>query len=659
LDISSKQTFSTTLDALLSNLSKTGRSRKQAVSVAIDSTLVMVSLWAAYSLRYGMPFSDFRSTWYLFVVLPIATVLVFMALGIYRWVVRSSNHKLFRQLLKGCIVAALCLILIMFLFPPNTSNPRSLFIIFCLLLVAGTCGVRFIWQSFFDANSRGEPVAIYGAGVAGQRLLYSLAQDSIFRPVIFIDDNTSLKGSTIGGLPLLIPDVNTIEHDLLGYEVERIILAMPSVSAEDYQSKIELFKHTGIPVQTIPSHSEIVAGNAKQGQIRDLSIGDILGRAEVSPDDNYLGKCVSGLVVLVTGGGGSIGSELCRQIVLQKPQKLIVLDHSEANLYEISEQLLGLLKEQKLPAELFLPQLCSVNDESKIKQIIATHNVNTIYHAAAYKHVPIIEAQPEQGVRVNIFGTLTVLDAAIENKIENFVLISTDKAVRPTNAMGASKRTAELVLQAKAHEQSITRISMVRFGNVLGSSGSVVPKFKKQIESNGPITITHPDITRYFMTIPEAAQLVLQASAIAKGGDVFVLDMGLPIKIEDLAVSMVALAGKKLQRDTGYAKDIAIEYEGLRPGEKMYEELFISGNQSSTVVKKVFTAAEAWLAWSDLQPKLQQLDKLDGVEHRLALKKLLIDTAFSGQISEKPSFPSPDRIESKANTSDYEVLVTS
>ena len=406
---------------------------------------------------------------------------------------------------------------------------------------------------------------------------------------------------------------------------------MPSISASEYEAKVRVLQQAGMQVQTIPTYSELVSGTAVLHQVRDISMTDILGRSEIPPNPELLGKCIKSKVVMVTGGGGSIGSELCRQIIAQQPRKLIVVDHAEENLYQITEELSAIIGDPEIARNLFLPRLCSVNNESQINALIKNHGVDTVYHAAAYKHVPIIQAQPEQGVRVNIFGTLTVLNAAIENEVENFVLISTDKAVRPTNSMGATKRVAELALQAKALRKPKTVISMVRFGNVLGSSGSVVPKFRKQIEEGGPITLTSPDITRYFMTIPEAAQLVMQASAIARGGDVFVLDMGDPVRIEDLAISMVRMSGKKLARDTGNPKDIEIVIEGLRPGEKMFEELFITNQHKPTLVKKVFTADEQCLDWSELNKHLNELNLAAQNVDRTLLRSLLLDLAFLRQ----------------------------
>lgn len=626
------KSFSKMLDVWLSNLSKTGRTKKQALSMVVDSLLVVLSLWAAYSLRHGLFFSDFRSTLHLFVLLPLFTVTIFLVFGIYRWVVRSSNVTLFRQILKGCIVASISLVIFTFLFPPDRSNPRSLFIIFGMLLTLGTIGIRYIWRSFFEHGNRGEPVAIYGAGAAGRQLQQSLAQGMDYRPVLFIDDNIGIDGSTVGGIPVVNGNTTDFEKKFKSLEIERVIMAMPQISANDYQLKVEAVSCTDVVVQTIPTYSELVSGEADLAEVRDISISDILGRSEVPPNPQLLSECVRDCVVLVTGGGGSIGSELCRQILLQEPKKLVVLDHSEENLYRITEELTLRIAQYESPTVEFFPHLCSVTDKALVKEIFTTYKIDIVFHAAAYKHVPIIESYPEQGVMVNVFGTLTVLDAAIEANAKHFTLISTDKAVRPTNAMGATKRIAELILQAKSRLPGInTRISMVRFGNVLGSSGSVVPKFKNQIEANGPITITDPDITRYFMTIPEAAQLVMQASAIAKGGDVFVLDMGEPVRIEDLAVAMVRMYGKKLKRDTGNPSDIEIVVEGLRPGEKMYEELFLSESYGHTKISKVFAANEDWIEWAELVNWLDKLKSCINPVSRTRLKSLVLELAFIKQ----------------------------
>ena len=626
-----KRSFSTSLDSWLLNLSQTGRSGKQAVSILVDAVLVVLSLWAAYSLRLSTFFSDFSSNWHLFVLLTPFTIAVIASLGIYRWMIRSSDRRLFYQLAKACLLSALALAVFSFLFPPERANARSVFIIYGVLLTFGTISVRFLWQGLFDREKLGEPVAVYGAGQSGSLLVKTLNQGDEFRPVLLLDDDPVIQGITIGGIRITNPADVDLGDTLSAHDVSRVIFAMPSLTPAEYEKKVECVRRTGVSVQTIPTYAELVSGAAKLEQVRDISISDILGRSVVPPDLELLGKCVTGKVVMVTGAGGSIGSELCRQIINQRPDKLIAVDHGEENLYKLTEELTVKLAESDLEKEIYVSFLCSVNDADAISELMERYKVNTVYHAAAYKHVPIIEAQPEQGMRVNVFGTMSVLDMAIKNHVDNFVLISTDKAVRPTNSMGATKRTAELVLQAKARLQKRTRISMVRFGNVLGSSGSVVPKFKKQIEEGGPITLTDPDITRFFMTIPEAAQLVMQAGSIAKGGDVFVLDMGEPVRIEDLAKSMVRMSGKRLKRDTGKDEDIEILVEGLRPGEKMYEELFITDSHGSTVIPKVFTANEAWINWDTLRMKLDELSYLGNPADREDLRSKLLDLAFYGQ----------------------------
>lgn len=627
--------FSTTLDSVLTNLSSTGRSRKQAFSIMVDAVLVLIALWLAYSLRYGTLFSDFGSTWQLFLIVPPLTVTILGAFGIYRWVVRSTNRRLFRQIAKGCVLSAVSLVLVSFLLRPDLPTPRSLLIIYGLLLFAGTAGVRVIWQELFDAGARGQPVAIYGAGASGRQLVNLLAQGVEFRPVAFIDDDPQLHGTMVSGMPVLSGTSRDLGAALRRVEADRLVLAMPSLSSRDYRQKLDNVSGLGLPIQTMPGIAELVSGAARVDEIRDVSVNDILGRAEVAPDYKVIGRKVTDRTVLVTGGGGSIGSELCRQIARLSPKHLIVLDSCEANLYHITEELGG---NEKLA---FTPHLGSVTDRAAMQRLIARHAVDTVYHAAAYKHVPIIEAQPSQGVQTNVFGTQALLETAIELNVSDFVLISTDKAVRPANAMGASKRVAEMILQAKASQQSETCISMVRFGNVLGSSGSVVPKFKEQIMAGGPVTVTDRDITRYFMTIPEAAQLVLQSSAIAQGGDVFVLDMGEPVRIIDLATQMVRLYGKRLREETNDPDDIEIVVEGLRPGEKMYEELFIDDSHRQTQIPKVFTADEAFLASNDLEARLAELAALVTTGEREPLHEALMALAFAAQVSMAPGDKTP------------------
>lgn len=617
------------LHAFLTKLASDGRGRKRLVGMAVDSLMVMLSLWGAYSLRHGVLFMAFEHNWYLYVILPVVSVGIFSALGVYRWIIRSSNQRLSKQLMKGSILSSFALLIAFFLIPPSGWNPRSLFVIFGLLMFVSTSGLRMIWKTLFDSGKQGEPIAVYGAGATGQQLVNLLSADHQYRPVMFIDDDPKISGTTLFGLPIVSGDSKSLALRLNKSEVSKIVLAMPSMPAVDYHRKFQDLNTLDISILTLPNVSELMSGTAKVDDIRDVSISDILGRSEVPPDLELMGRRISGKTILVTGGGGSIGSELCRQIMKLSPKHLIALENCEANLYHLTEELSDHTKGcTSTNAPRFTPFLCSVLDKQQVNKLMSEYDVNTVVHAAAYKHVPIVEAQPDQGVDVNIFGTKTVLDCAISNGVDDFVLISTDKAVRPTNAMGATKRLAELVLQARAAENLGTRISMVRFGNVLGSSGSVVPKFKKQILEGGPITLTHADVTRYFMTIPEAAQLVLQASAIAQGGEVFVLDMGEPIRIEELAITMIRLFGKKLVRDTGDPADIDIVVQGLRPGEKLYEELFISDECRPTEVHKISAANELWLSTEQLAPFLGELKRFAGKQDAKALRAILLELAF-------------------------------
>lgn len=616
------------LDNLINRLSRSDRRTKHAFNMAIDAVLAVLCVGAAWSLRAGQSVTDLQPVWYLFVMMPVITVTIFSFLGIYRWVIRSTSQRLFHQIAKGSALSALCMLVILYLIPPDSINPRSVFILFGICIFMSASGTRALWRSFFDSNFKGEPIAVYGAGAAGQQLVGMLTNGSQYRPVMFIDDDPALNKQALFGVPVVSGRIEHLTAELDRRDVEKIILAIPSLTSARYHNLVQSLTDKGLSVLTMPGLNEIMTGEASVDEIRDISISDILGRSEVAPNIELMGRRVVGKTVLVTGGGGSIGSEICRQVMKLRPERLIVLDNCEANLYHITEEL-G--RNAVVACGSFKPVLGSVLDKSKLEKLIGDNQVNTVFHAAAYKHVPIVESQPDQGVEVNVFGTLTVLEASIAHHVSDFVLISTDKAVRPTNAMGASKRVAELVLQAKASQCRTTRISMVRFGNVLGSSGSVVPKFKRQILEGGPITLTHPDVTRYFMTIPEASQLVLQASAIAKGGDVFVLDMGDPVRIADLASTMVRLYGKKLRRDTGKVSDIDVVLEGLRPGEKLYEELFISDSNTITEVPKISSTHELWLEWDSLVPALDKLQRFAKLEDMQAIRAILLELAFVGE----------------------------
>ena len=642
------QRFSATFDALLTNLSNTGRGRKQAVSIAVDSILVLVSLWAAYTLRHGDFFTDFQQTWHIFLLMPVITAALFSGLGIYRWIIRSTNNRMFRQLIKGCFVSALALVMMIYLFPPERSNPRSLFVIYAALLLIGSCGVRILWQGLYQDSVKGEPIAIFGAGAGGRQLMNMLVENGAYRPVAFIDDDAKIRGSMLFGLPVLGGNIAELKAVLKRYDVNRVVLAMPSVGGSDYQRVLRRVEQLDLPIQTLPGLDEIITGRARADEIRDISIHDILGRPEVHPDRHLIARKVEGRRILVTGGGGSIGSELCRQIMHLSPTKLVVFDNSEENLYHITEELDKLRAENKnrdFPESRSV--LGTVMNASHLHRLMQDEKIDTVFHAAAYKHVPIVEAQPDQGARTNVFGTLRLLTAAIENGVSDFVLISTDKAVRPTNAMGATKRVAEMILQAQAKLAPRMCTSMVRFGNVLGSSGSVVPKFSQQIQAGGPVTLTHSEMTRYFMTISEAAQLVLQASAIAEGGDVFVLDMGEPVRIEELAVSMVRLYGKRLSRDTGNPNDIEIVEQGIRPGEKMFEEMFITDDHRQTEVSKIFKADEASLDWDTLNSRIETLRQAVDIEDLSAVREQLLLLAFAGETMDAANEPSTKKASAK------------
>lgn len=596
-------------------MSATGRGRKQAISMAFDCGLVVFALWAAYALRFGTIDVDVRHLAMHFLLLPPITVFVFAGLGVYRWIVRSSTFGLFLQAAKGVLISTALLLGLLYLLPPEGVNPRSVFIIYGLVLGAVWSIVRLIWKGCFSASNQGVPIAIFGAGAAGSQLAGLLSGGSESQTVCFIDDDKSLVGTTIMGKPVLDGRASNLSSQLARLEASEIVIAIPSVDSAEYSDIYDRLERLDIPFKTSPSFVELVSGQASISEIREVSVTDILGRNEVVPDPLLLQDAVRGKSILVTGGGGSIGSELCRQIIKLEPRRLTVLDNSEANLYQITEEIVQWLSESIESQEVeFNAVLCSVADRRRIHKLFAKDKYDTVYHAAAYKHVPIVEQFPDQGIEVNVFGTLNVVDAAIESNVGRFVLISTDKAVRPTNAMGASKRVAELILQAKARLSSNTVISMVRFGNVLASNGSVVPKFSKQISAGGPVTLTDPEITRYFMTIPEAAQLVLQASVISHQGDVFVLDMGEPIKISHLAETMIKLHCQQMEQAGGRRPNIEIKITGLRPGEKMYEELFIDESCEKTSVAKVMSANERYLPWSILE------------EHLCGLRDTLIDS---------------------------------
>jgi FlaA1/EpsC-like NDP-sugar epimerase len=506
--------------------------------------------------------------------------------------------------LKSVTVSSVALLLVLLWSTdwPDAARASATFWFLAMVYVVGSrLAVQWLFQL---RNAKGDRVVIYGAGDAGAHLAAALAGRGAFVPVAFVDDNRAVRGAVINGLkvhsPMNLPGL--IEE----YGVSRVLLALPSISRRRRSEIINELEQLSIHIQTMPDIGDIVAGNARVDDIREVDITDLLGRDAVPPIPKLLEACINGKSVLVTGAGGSIGSELCIQIAHLKPKRVVLLDISEVALYGIDRNLRDVVERKSLGVEI-VALIGSAHHQMRMKEVLETYHVNTVYHAAAYKHVPLVEHNMIEGVHNNVFGTVHMAEAAVAAGVESFVLVSTDKAVLPTNVMGATKRFAELVLQGLTRRGARTTFSMVRFGNVLASSGSVVPLFRDQIRNGGPVTVTHPEIYRYFMTIPEAASLVLQAGSMAKGGDVFVLDMGKPVRIRDLAEKMIHLMGLTVRSDKAPDGDIEIRFTGLRPAEKLYEELLIGNNVTGTEHPSIMRAEEDSLSWDELKPLLEQL----------------------------------------------------
>ena len=581
------------------------RWQKRLIMICADFVMIPFSLWASFAMRHGSWQPELNDGVWLLLVAPLLSIPVFIKLGLYRAVIRFLGNKALAAVVTGISVSVVALLLITALFDLQ-GIPRTVYITYwgtALLLVGGSR--HFVRRFYHRANNktRQTNVAVYGAGTSGAQLAQALFNSSEYRPVLFIDDDLALQKSFVHSLkihsPLELADL--IER----YQLKQLLLAMPSVELSQRREILHKLEHLPIHVRTIPGMADLVSGSSIE-ELREIEIDDLLGRAPVAPNQALLSSSITGKRVMVTGAGGSIGSELCRQIIRQSPEKLVLFEISEFALYQIERELIELCRHEQLTLEI-VPVLGSVQNQVRIAEALREHEVQTVYHAAAYKHVPLVERNPVEGLQNNALGTYRTALAAYEAKVERFVLISTDKAVRPTNVMGASKRMAELALQSLAQLPGSTVFSMVRFGNVLGSSGSVVPLFRKQLKAGGPITITHPDIIRYFMTIPEAAQLVIQAGALSKGGEVFLLDMGKPVKIVDLAKRMIRLSGLQQKTEARPQGDIALEYTGLRPGEKLYEELLIEGDVSPTLHPRIFHAHEEKVSWDEYQEILDNL----------------------------------------------------
>jgi FlaA1/EpsC-like NDP-sugar epimerase len=593
------------------------RVAKRLVVLATDASLCVLTVWLAFYLRLG-DFVSLSGPPSKAALYSIALALpIFMIGGLYRAIFRYSGGPAFMAIARATAIYGLLYAALFTAFSFD-GVPRTVGLIqpILLLLAIGTSrAAAGYWLGGAYKNrlkrSTLPKVLVYGAGNSGQQLAAAMAHSHDMRVVGFIDDDVRLQGHVINGLPIHSPvDLSNLISSL---EITDVLLALPSISRKRRNEIIDTMLAARVSVRTLPSVTELAQGKISTSDLRELDIDDLLGREMVHPDDSLLIAHTQGKVILVTGAGGSIGSELCRQLLRLAPATLLLVEQSEFALYETHQELMPLAAET---GTMLVPLLCSVQKYDRMHSIISAWRPYSVYHAAAYKHVPLVEHNPVEGIRNNVFGTLQLARAAA-GRVSKFVLISTDKAVRPTNVMGASKRLAEMVLQGLAEHstgQPTTQIgtghtvfSMVRFGNVLGSSGSVVPKFREQIKNGGPITLTHPDITRYFMTIPEAAQLVLQAGAMSQGGDLFVLDMGQPVKIIDLAKRMIDLSGLTLRDQANDDGDIEIQITGLRPGEKLYEELLIGDNPQPTAHPRIMTANEACLPWAAFENKLELL----------------------------------------------------
>jgi FlaA1/EpsC-like NDP-sugar epimerase len=614
------------------------RQHKQLIAASVDFVCLPLIFLFSLALHFdGAPAALLSQYLAIAVAAALVALPVFVRLGMYRAVIRYIDQEIIIAAVYGATIAAVILGGISHVTQPGQLSAAP-FMIYWLATILYILASRFTARSVLTARYGAASkvrVAIYGAGEAGSMLARAILPGHEYQPVFFVDDNVQRINTTIGGLRVF-PSAD-LEQLAKTHNVSTVLLAMPALTPPQQRKILDSLARLSLIIKVTPSISSIVTGKARVQDVRKIEIEDLLSRDVVSPNQDLLSVCIEGKNVMVSGAGGSIGSELCRQIVELRPRRLVLLDISEFALYRIEQELGAVIATQELNLEL-VACLGSVLETEKCTRLMTSFEIDTVYHAAAYKHVPLVEHNPIEGIRNNAFGTLSLAEAAVTAKVRNFVLISTDKAVRPTNVMGATKRLAELVLQAFARRDVQTKFCMVRFGNVLGSSGSVVPLFRKQIAAGGPITLTHPDITRYFMTIPEAAQLVIQAGAMGKGGDVFVLDMGKPVRIVDLAERMVHLSGQEVRSPETPDGTIEINYVGLRPGEKLYEELLIGANVSATAHPLIMRAKEAEFEWPVLKQMLQQLDeacvRFDHNGIRLHLQKIVREYAPSSDIAD-------------------------
>lgn len=610
--------FESFVKDIIRTIASLPRRQKQIVLVTMDILMLPFMMWLAYAIRLARPNVQVMQgldAWYLYV--GAFGILVFALLGIYKAIVRSFNEDYLLRISIGTFIQIVALYILKKI--DGAFIPMSIPLMYGFMLFSymwwSRAVIRYATLKTFAKKQNRKRVAIYGAGLAGQQIAAALNRSDDYLPVCFIDDKKSLQGQSLSGLKIY--SAKCAQSKLGKFGIEEILLAMPSVGRARKKEMIESLEVTDVKIMELPGVTQLVDGQVKVSDIREVDIIDLLGRDPVPPKTELLEKNIKNKVVMVTGAGGSIGSELCRQIMKHQPKYLVLFEMSEFALYSIDHE----LQDSGIQV---IPVLGSVTNQQKLERIIAEYQVQTVYHAAAYKHVPLVEANPFEGIYNTSIGTARSVDAAVNQGVETFVLISTDKAVRPTNVMGASKRMAELYCQGLAATKPKTQISIVRFGNVLGSSGSVVPLFKKQIAQGGPITVTHPEVTRYFMTIPEAAQLVIQAGAMGTGGDVFLLDMGEPVKIVDLAKQMIRLSGFRPVDENGLG-DIEIQFTGLRPGEKLYEELLIDQeNVEKTDHERILKSYESFHHFMVMQAVFMQLEKNIYSNDNIQLKQILI-----------------------------------
>lgn len=628
------------------------RRYKRLAQIGVDILLICLALWLAFFVRLGFdglinPLGE--RTW-LFIAAPMIAIPIFIRTGMYRAVLRYTGTEALVSIAKAVSISTLLLALLIYWYDNDPELiPRSLVLNYWWISLVLIGGLRVLLRHYFigdlfaasqffipylTRNTNRERVVIYGAGSAGNQLVSSLRMGKTMEPVAFMDDDSSIANRTIAGLPVYKP--KHIKQMLRETKATQVLLAMPSASRSRRREILESLEPYPVHVRSMPGLMDIASGKVKVQDLQEVDIADLLGRDAVPPNMELFQRCIEGKVVMVTGAGGSIGSELCRQILISGATTLILFEHAEFNLYQIHTELSHALIQQSVDVQL-VPILGSIRNPGHIFEVMQAWQVDTVYHAAAYKHVPIVEYNIAGGVLNNVFGTLNTAQAAIRAGVENFVLISTDKAVRPTNVMGATKRLAEMVLQALSKEKELalfernpdqlvtnnTRFTMVRFGNVLGSSGSVIPLFRAQIARGGPVTVTHSEITRYFMTIPEAAQLVIQAGSMGQGGDVFVLDMGEPVRIAELAEKMINLTGLTARTNENPTGEINIEFTGLRPGEKLYEELLIGDNVASTEHSMIMRANECFVPWSEFVQVLKQLHTAAVLDDCITVRGLL------------------------------------